>query len=233
MSEPENFVARWSRLKRRSEKGAADRDAEPARQAQPPPPPADRAGTVPESAAKRSPPAFDPATLPPIESIVEGTDIRTFLQSGVPRELTKAALRRAWSADPGIRDFMCLAENQWDFTDPTAIGGFGTLEATEDMRKLVAQAMGRIGEADEQLAEAAGRGAPGDVRRSTQPSERVASVAGPQEPGVPHESPGDQPTPAGSLNQQSPVDVAVRNDECTAKHTRDGSRRGHGSALPQ
>ena len=63
----------------------------------------------------------------PIDSIVAGSDIRAFLQSGVPAELTKAALRRAWTTDPAIRDFIGIAENQWDFTDPTSIPGFGPL----------------------------------------------------------------------------------------------------------
>ena len=94
-------------------------------------------------------PPFDPATLPPIDSIVADTDIRAFLQKGVPAELTKAALRRAWSADPAIRDFIDLVENQWDFNDPTAMAGFGPLEAGSDLRKLVAQAMGELPEAAE------------------------------------------------------------------------------------
>ena len=89
-------------------------------------------------------PAFDPTSLPPIESITAGSDIRAFLQAGVPAELTKAALRRVWTTDPAIRDFIGIAENQWDFTDPTAMPGFGPLEATDDVRELVAQAMGKL-----------------------------------------------------------------------------------------
>ena len=67
----------------------------------------------------------------------------------MPAELTKAALRRAWTTDPAIRDFIGIAENQWDFTDPTAMPGFGPLEATDDVRKLVAQAMGKLGKVSE------------------------------------------------------------------------------------
>jgi hypothetical protein len=33
--------------------------------------------------------------------------------------MTVAALRRAWVSDPVIRDFIGIAENQWDFTNPT------------------------------------------------------------------------------------------------------------------
>ena len=46
-----------------------------------------------------------------------------------PLELSRAALRRAWAADPAIRDFVGLAENAWDFTDPTAMPGFGAARA--------------------------------------------------------------------------------------------------------
>ena len=48
-------------------------------------------------------------------------------------------LRRAWSADPTIRDFIGLSENSWDFNAPGAIGGFGPLEMTDDLRRMVAQ----------------------------------------------------------------------------------------------
>ena len=70
------------------------------------------------------------------------TDIRAFLAPGVPKELARAALRRAWSADPAIRDFMGLAENDWDFTDPAAMPGFGALPPGYDVKKMVAQIFG-------------------------------------------------------------------------------------------
>ena len=85
--------------------------------------------------------------MPSIEFIVAGTDIRAFLQKGVPAELTKAALRRAWSTDPAIRDFIGIAENQWDFTDPTSIPGFGPLRVGDDVRQLTSQAMGKLSDA--------------------------------------------------------------------------------------
>ena len=75
-----------------------------------------------------SPSVFDPASLPPIQSIVADSDIRLFLQAGVPAELTRAALRSAWTADPAIRDFIGIAESQWDFNDPATIPGFGSIK---------------------------------------------------------------------------------------------------------
>ena len=52
--------------------------------------------------------------LPSIDSLAVGRDIRAFLQPRVPAELTEAALRRAWTILPTIRDFIGIAENEWD-----------------------------------------------------------------------------------------------------------------------
>lgn len=137
MSGAETFLSRWSRLKRES---AADRQTAPAED------------TSPASAVAPASEAFDPASLPPIESIASGTDIRAFLQSGVPAELTRAALRRVWASDPAIRDFIGIAENQWDFTDPASIPGFGPLRETDDVASLMAQAMGTLNKAAEAVS---------------------------------------------------------------------------------
>jgi hypothetical protein len=132
----ENFLQRWSRLKQAAETPTRD-DSEPslrnASDAEPDavPPPKAQSGvdlTV-----------FDPATLPPIESIGASSDIRAFLAPGVPEEVKRAALRRAWLADPAIRDFVGVAENQWDFNKPGGIPGFGSLdELTPELCRMVA-----------------------------------------------------------------------------------------------
>ena len=90
-------------------------------------------------------PEFDLASLPPIESINALTDVTAFLRKGVPAELTRAALRRVWTADPAIRDFVGLAENAWDFTDPAAMPGFGPLESTDEVRRMIARIVDKIG----------------------------------------------------------------------------------------
>jgi len=137
MTETGGFIARWSRLKQSARSPVRQDEplvAEPAPggEAAPVTAPA----TVPAAptvtgAAGPEPEALDLASLPPIESIVAATDIRPFLQAGVPAELTQGALRTAWSADPAIRDFIEIAENQWDFNDPAGIPGFGPLAGTE------------------------------------------------------------------------------------------------------
>ena len=156
MSAPENILARWSRRKLDAVAGRGRPSAEPSME----PSATEKEGTGMEAPpATRpdrnapAPEAFDPASLPPIESITADTDIRCFLRSGVPVELTRSALRRAWTTDPAIRDFVGIAENQWDFNDPAAIPGFGLLRAT-DVASLAGKflsdadiAVGRIADA--------------------------------------------------------------------------------------
>jgi hypothetical protein len=61
---------------------------------------------------------FDPATLPPIDSIDAQTDITVFLRKGVPDQLRVAAIRRAWMLDPAIRDFKGAAGERLEFQRP-------------------------------------------------------------------------------------------------------------------
>jgi hypothetical protein len=86
--------------------------------------------------------AFDLFTVPSLDSIGAQTDITVFLKSGVPVELQLAALRRAWSADPAIRDFKELGENDWDFNDPNSVPGFGELGPEVDVNIMLAQIFG-------------------------------------------------------------------------------------------
>ncbi len=114
----EDFLARWSRRKREVAKAEAEPRVEPKPAVSEPKP----------DAVQKVEGEFDIASLPPIESINALTDVTAFLRDGVPAELTRAALRRVWTSDPAIRDFIGLAENAWDFTDPDAMPGFGPLE---------------------------------------------------------------------------------------------------------
>ncbi|WP_308163602.1 DUF3306 domain-containing protein [Bradyrhizobium sp. SRL28] len=130
MTRSESILSRWSRMKQESvEVGAPDRSSElksiDAERGD-----LNEATATPAASSPTSPP-FDPASLPPLQSIAADTDIRLFLGSNVPVELTKAALRRTWVTDPAIRDFVGIAENQWDFNDPTAMPGFGPLTAND------------------------------------------------------------------------------------------------------
>jgi hypothetical protein len=207
MTGPENFISRWSRLKRES---AKDRETAPAESALSP-----DAVATPASAS----PSFDPASLPPIESITIDTDIRAFLQSGVPTTLAQAALRRVWVSDPAIRDFIGIAENQWDFTDPTAIPGFGPLRETDDVPSLVAQAIGTLNKVPEAvstkealLATTDHRHDAVDERSRQRPGMLAAGPANPEFSGSAQES-----RKGGGVERNGPERLAS----------------AHGSALPR
>jgi hypothetical protein len=157
MSDPEdsegNFLQRWSRRKSAAETRAQEGTELPFRKR------TDADTSTPSRAAAKSETdhlAFDPATLPPIESITAASDICAFLAPGVPEALTRAALRRVWVTDPAIRDFIGLAENQWDFTKPDSVPGFGSLELTPELRRMVAGLFHDAPERAEHVAERSG-----------------------------------------------------------------------------
>src|SRR5262245_44404762 len=142
----EEFLKRWSRRKQEAKQEKAAEQA--------PSPPGQTAAASPETAEVASEPEIDLSKLPSIDSITAATDITEFLRKGIPAELSRAALRRAWSADPTIRDFVGLAENAWDFTDPNAIPGFGALQSTpEQIGAMVERVIGSVRNAAEKLAE--------------------------------------------------------------------------------
>jgi Protein of unknown function (DUF3306) len=138
VTERDNVFLRWVRLKHTSQQAVSS-----------------EAATEQRGIDAAMPEPFDPATLPSIDSITADTDIVAFLRSDVPTELTRAALRRAWTSDPAIRDFIGVAENQWDFNDPNGIAGFGWLDATESGVTFLAQVSSTPGEMPDLLAQRA------------------------------------------------------------------------------
>jgi hypothetical protein len=242
MSEPENFIARWSRRKRE-----AAEDAEATKS--PAAPDAAAEGAHPSedqsdaargrSAARPSPEAaFDPTKLPPIETITAESDITAFLAPGVPPELTRAALRRAWAADPKIRDFIGLSENSWDFNAPGAMTGFGSLEMTDELRRQVARMVGRSlgGEATDRPTQSHEE-VQGKSSRAETSTESVAAAAevqsnvGTAQNGCIGEH--DDQRNSEALPQRSKVDIASRNNSENTDNDQLIGKRPHGRALPK
>jgi hypothetical protein len=210
MSEPTNIFSRWSQRKRAvaaAEKKTADAavsEAKPAEPTQTLPPPQQPAA---------EPAAFDVSKLPSLESISAQTDIRDFLQPGVPAEIKRAALRRAWVADPAIRDFVGLQENDWDFNDPIAKAGFGPLGPEHNVKELVARVFNNAPTPD--------------ARQDATPNK----VDPPDQLAPPEEAPGT-PSDVTDLDSQS----AAERDENIAPQQKNDSPaakpRRHGGALP-
>ena len=167
----DNFLARWSRRKQaveRAEQSEPPEQPEPTRELAPAPP-----------AAEEEPAAEEPP-LPRIEDLTAESDMSAFLRAGVPQALKMAALRRAWSLDPAIRDYVGPAEYAYDFNDPASIPGFGSA-AGQNLPSLT-QYVAHSNSTQESVMPAGGPGQPDldPVRRS-----RTAVAPSPPEPPSP------------------------------------------------
>ena len=171
-------------------------------------------------------------------SITAATDIRAFLAPGVPPELTRAALRRAWVADPKIRDFIGIAENQWDFTAADSMPGFGPLGPLDDVRRMVARVMGEEPERPEaSTVTASAENAPDNAPDAAAGGESLAPgsaelSATRGEIALAEEPPAPMTLPAAGV-QCGEAANAPDKDEGEAAGSGAPSRRGHGGALPK
>jgi hypothetical protein len=226
---PENFLRRWSRRKQAARDPVRENETPRQVDAGPGPSP----GAVPDGP---SIPAFDPASLPPVDSITAGSDVRAFLAPGVPGEISRAALRRAWVTDPAIRDFVGIAENQWDFTKPDGVPGFGALDLTPELHRMVADLFRRA-----------------PVRTEPDPTEVFQAIRNPAEPiptlmpitgdatcempaGAAASSPSETPasaSPDAVGLADGAADAALQGDAGPTNGLPVSSRRRHGRAVPQ
>jgi hypothetical protein len=246
MSEPENFIARWSRRKRESAEEEAEA-TKPAAASDEIPHAEDgrEAGGVSPVRSHGSQPAseFDWTTLPPVETITAESDIRAFLRAGVPPELTRAALRRAWAADPKIRDFVGLADYDWDFNTPGAIPGFGPLELSDEVRRQVVQMIGG-GLTEDGFDKPAPAHTEVQPERSPIETSNELAATTPATPTERIQSKGGMAPrePAGAdsgahnfraLPQCTQEDIAAQNNPELPDNSLASDRRPHGRALPK
>ena len=250
MNDPEGFLSRWARRKHDAgqeeaqpdepNKSAAPEDAAPrdramSHDAQP----EESTNSKPDDADKDEP-AFDLSKLPSIESITAETDIRPFLTRGVPADLRQAALRRAWVADPHIRDFIGIAENQGDFTGTGNMPGFDFSPPTGDVARMIAEIFGekRAGDPEPKETQQSTIAGGPDTKALTDDSaghlnvNRAAAIessaASQQEP-----VPDDQPVPRSLVVQRTDNNGASQNDDATREEKIPVARRSHGGAMPK
>jgi hypothetical protein len=221
-AEKEGFLSRWSRRKRALEEAeaAAAAEAPPADPAPVPAPEEEAAPGQPVAARAACPipevPEIDPATLPPVESLTIESDFQQFLRPGVPTLLRNAALRRMWSLDPAIRDYIGPVDYQWDFNTPGGLPFGFSNELVGDVGKLLAQAIGKI----EELAE----DAPGEAEQ-----EAGAEVA---EPAI---APPESAPPALGIDPPAAEAPAIEAPAARPEPEAEPApapRRRHGGALP-
>jgi hypothetical protein len=230
MSNDTDFLARWSRRKHDAATDKIKRSK----------PDGISADVVSETSADSLAPdenrqPFDAASLPTIESIGAESDIRAFLETGVPDDLARAALRRVWSLDHTIRDFVGLSENSWDFNAPGAMAGFGPIEGEEAGRLLTRL----LGEPDTIAAEVNPRlpaSPANDLQRQAGESRMIEQ----QEPNIELVAPGSAQDQQPDLDKVNLTDNATQYDGAVALQRQPVSaerrsaipQRSHGSALP-
>ncbi len=227
MNENEDFLSRWSRRKQ-----DASRETKPAPEDKAPPPQAPASGAQQAALAQGKPdhePLFDLAKLPSLDSIGASTDIRMFMQPGVPASLSSAALRRAWSADPSIRDFIGLSENAWDFTKPESMTGFGELLPIDDVKQMLSQF----------LPDKAEQGS--EARAAEYPALRNSPEAEEQTSEIPQAALESQDfiaantvvqTDTERILQSTQDDLASQQERPAVDTVPAATRRRHGGALP-
>jgi hypothetical protein len=196
----EGFLARWSRRKRgvREEAEATE------------PVVAFPAADAPVAPAAEQEATPDLSLLPKIEELTAESDLAPFFAKGVPLALRQAAVRRMWTLDPVIRDFVGPADYAWDFNAPDGVPGFG-FDLPEEAKALAKRLLGRDREEEDQaeraVAEAppaAEAAPPAFVPPSAAPPDSVPPTLLPEAAAEPEGEPEPAPTP----------------------------RRRHGSALP-
>lgn len=217
------FLDRWSRRKRAAE---AEAEAEAARAAVPEPIPSE-VEAEPAADAEAAAAAEEAliASLPRIEEIAAGTDIRAFLQKGVPAALRNAALRRAWMADPLIAGYEDPARDYfWDWNAPGGVpGGGGTLDP-DRVARMVRDIVGK----DESQAQDLPDAAPG-AEVAEPPAADGADEAAASEPPAP-----DDPATAAAPTGPPPRPPAAPDSRSAGTNARSDAlpRRRHGGALP-
>jgi len=237
----DDFLARWSRRKRdvaEAEQAKSDAPGEIA-------PPTNATSIEPKAAVASRPqaePVFDLKSLPSIDQITAATDIRPFLVPGVPADVVRAALRRAWAADPQIRDFIGLADYDWDYHAAGSAAGFGPLEMTDDLRRAVARILGEV------VDEGNESGLPGRSDERTNSPEALSALGGEAEAlptaldrdggrllpaalgcGTLGRGTGEAESQTGTDNQYA----ATRQRAAERGFESMSARRGHGRALPK
>jgi hypothetical protein len=229
MSNDTDFIARWSRRKHHA---VTDK----IRQSKSENTPDDIvSGTSAAIAPGENRLPFDPASLPTIESIGAESNISAFLEAGVPGDLARAALRRVWSLDPAIRDFVGLSENSWDFNAPDAMAGFGPIDG-EEVGRLLTRLLGEpdpiaavhppvISPLAEDSQKPAGEFDPVEYQATNAESVAPVSAKGQQ-------LDFDEIDVAGDVAQQGKA-TAPQPELAPSECLSPVLRRGHGGASPQ
>jgi hypothetical protein len=236
---PGDFLSRWSRRKldtrRADEAPRPETNDDPAHDA-----PADE----PEDGLSPD----EIAALPKIEEITSDTDMTVFLRKGVPELLRKAALRRLWSVDPAIRDYVGDARDYaYDWNIPGGVPGNGPLLPSDDVEAMLNRLFGGRPESEPDKHSPAHEPVQA-ASQSGEPEYNHEARAAPESVGPDDgamQQAGDLPPPSGSAEMAESAeiardvgfDTASEADAAPPMSTASGRgqqprRRRHGGARP-
>ncbi len=237
----EPFLSRWSRMKRRA--GSTSEPA-PANAAEPAGPPQRPVASPDQETVTLEPatadqadarPPLDLEKLPRVEELTAESDIAAFLDSRVPAALRNAALARIWTLDPTIRDFIEVAENQWNWNVPGGAPFYELIEEGSMANFSFADATSAISRtltsADEPVCAAVP-----DTVNSIEFSDQRKVDAVAEIPAAPHETvPASLPSSLGRSETLPLASQRVTAPDGELVATQQNSlvpRRRHGGALP-
>lgn len=225
MTDQESFLARWSRRKR----DTTSKESKPSK-------PEIAEGENTPAASNTSIPCdidqpFDPDSLPPLDSIGPGSNVHPFLAANVPAALKRMALRRAWSTDPAIRDFIGLSENAWDFNATGEAPGFGAINE-EVVRQLAKKIVGESG-TDVPMSSSTAAKSDQTTQHDDAPDPTEEMDAGARSGAVAVR--GQQPCDPGvsRVAQRDGADVAMQTEPRQHGSDRSLAQPRHGGALPK
>jgi hypothetical protein len=208
----DDFLARWSRRKRAARSGEDHTPDEEAHAA----PEAESDSQLPPAAAEPTEP------LPSLNDLTADSDLAAFLRNGVPAALKNAAMRKMWSLDPTIRDYIGPSEYAWDFNRPGSMAGFGPLAAG----KSVADFLSTVSRAIPAEKAATSSEAPPEATATASEHAGSPSAAEPVQPPC---VPIDPPPPGNEVE----VTAEPAEELGLAESSPASPRARHGGALPR
>ncbi|WP_419951783.1 DUF3306 domain-containing protein [Methylobacterium sp.] len=163
------------------------------------------------------------AKLPSLDSLTAQTDLTQFLRAGVPMVMRKAALRRMWSIDTNIRDYVSEArEYAYDWNAVGGVPGNGPLLPTDDIKAMLRDIFDGTPDLNvdpEQESEEATLIEAEELAEESEPVKTEETDRGSEEPRLTVVQ-VDEPSLALSPPRSAPVDTAMPRP------------RRHGSAIP-
>ncbi len=171
--------------------------------------------------------------LPSLDAITAQTDISAFMHPAVAEDLRAAALRKLWSVDPSIRDFVSPAvDYAYDWNTPGGAPGWGALGRADDVARMVAEVVDGFARPPAQHSPETeevtpAHGSPADAHCGVATHPEIASddsaVAQPTENAAPV---ADAPGAGAALASPGGVRAAALRNDAAEPSPRAGRRHG-------